>query len=87
MATDLSPEALLDLLVKRAPGLIAAGVTSVTVGSLSATLAAPQPTSAPETAKPAPAKPHIDPMRDASTYAGGRVPGYTRPDDRDRGFE
>jgi len=73
-------EALLDLLIKRAPALIAAGVTSVQIEGLSATLS-PPPAPPPLNAKPQPvAKPHIDPMRDPSTYPGGRVPGFTRED-------
>ena len=75
-----TPEALLDLLIKRAPALIAAGVTSVSIEGLSATLARPAPSPAPS-AKPQPiAKPHINPMLDPSTYPGGRVPGFTRED-------
>lgn len=73
--------ALIELLIARAPALIAVGVTSLSIGEMSATLQAPAPK--PDTpARPAPiAKQHIDPLRDASTYPGGRVPGYTRQDE------
>jgi len=79
-AGELSAAELLDLLVARAPGLIAVGVTSVSIAGLSATLSAP-PAPMPANAKPQQiAKSHIDPMRDPATYPGGRVPGYTRED-------
>jgi hypothetical protein len=71
---------LLELLVARAPALIAAGVTSVSIEGLSATLAPPPPAAGPAPKPQPPAKRHIDPMRDASTYPGGRVPGFTRED-------
>lgn len=78
----LGPEKLLDLLVARAPALIAVGVTSVSIDGLSATLVKPPAPDAPAT-KPTPvAKQHIDPLRDASTYPGGKVPGFTREEER-----
>jgi hypothetical protein len=85
---------LLDLIEQRAPALIAAGITHITIGDLSATLSsaprAPAPAPAATPGKPPttptptkpPAKRHIDPLRDASTYAGGRVPGFSRKEDR-----
>lgn len=80
-----TPEQLLDLLIARAPALIAAGITSLSIDGLSATLAKPAAVGAPA-GKPQPiAKQHIDPMRDPSTYPGGKVPGFTR--DEDRTFE
>lgn len=82
-------EELLDLIERRAPGLIAAGITHIAIGELSATLSSRPPVApvAPKDKaaaqdKPAPPKKHIDPLRDASTYAGGRVPGFTREEDR-----
>lgn len=76
------PEQLLELLIARAPALIAAGVTSLAIEGLSATLVKPPAPDAPAT-KPAPvAKQHIDPLRDASTYPGGKVPGFTREEER-----
>jgi len=78
----MSPSELLDLIVARAPGLIAVGVTSLSVEGLSVTLVKPAAPDAPA-AKPTPvAKQHIDPLRDASTYPGGKVPGFTREEDR-----
>lgn len=79
---SLRPEQLLELLIARAPALIAAGVTSVAIEGLSATLVKPPAPDAPA-AKPAlVAKQHIDPLRDASTYPGGKVPGFTREEER-----
>lgn len=73
---------LLDLLIARAPALIAAGITSVSIEGLSATLAPPPPVAPPASkAKAQPvAKSHTNPMLDPSTYPGGRVPGFTRED-------
>jgi len=75
-------EHLIDLLIARAPALIAAGVTSLAIEGMSATLSPPAPVAAaaPE-AKPV-ARQHVDPMRDPSTYPGGKVPGFTREDDK-----
>jgi len=77
---------LMDLIAARAPALIAAGVTELTIDGFSVKLAAPPPPPVDPKDKPAPPpKPHIDPLKDASTYPGGRVPGYRR--DPDRSFE
>lgn len=73
-------ERKLGVLIRRAPELIAVGVTSVSIDGLSATLAPPPPAPAVAPRAQPPAKRHIDPMRDASTYPGGRVPGFTRED-------
>lgn len=79
-APKSSAAELLELLIARAPALIAAGITSVSIEGLSATLAAPPPAAgAAPKAQPV-AKQHINPMRDPSTYPGGRVPGFTRED-------
>jgi hypothetical protein len=68
---------LLDLLIARAPALIAAGITSVSVDGLSATLAKPAPTPVAAAQPAAIAKQHLDPLKDASSYPAGKVPGYT----------
>jgi hypothetical protein len=73
-----TPAALLDLLIDRAAALHAAGVTSITIDGLSATLAAPAPPASTPVAEPDEG-PHIDPMYDPATYPGGRIPGFTRP--------
>lgn len=81
--TSLSPAELLDLVTSNAPALIAAGVASVQIDGLSFTLASSvprKPEALPEAA-PTPRQ-HVDPLRDASTYPGGRVPGYTRDKDK-----
>jgi hypothetical protein len=86
-AAKPTPTELLDLLVDRAPGLIAVGVTSISIDGLSATLARP-PATPPAGAVTKPrAKQHVDPLLDPATYPGGRVPGYTREDERDRTYE
>lgn len=73
---------LLRLVEERAPRLIAAGVTSVSVEGLSLTLASSVPTDPKDLPKADPVvRGHIDPMRDPSTYPGGRVPGFTREDE------
>lgn len=74
---------LLDLIIARAPALIAAGVTSLSIEGLSATLSRPAPAPAARADKPAPPpRRHIDPMRDPSTYPGGKIPGFTRDEDK-----
>jgi hypothetical protein len=79
------PEALrarLNLLIEMAPRLHAAGVTSLSVDGLAATLVKPPVVAADsQPAKPAPRQ-HMDPMRDPSTYPAGKVPGFTRDEDR-----
>ena len=73
---------LIDLLIERAPALIAAGVTSLSIDGLSATLAKPAlPVGDLPKGTPV-ARQHTDPLRDASTYPGGRVPGFPRPEDK-----
>ena len=74
-------ESLIDLIIARAPALHAAGVTSLTVDGLSVTLTTPP---VPHAALPKPTeqpKQHIDPLKDTSTYPGGRIPGFTRDDE------
>lgn len=80
-STRLAAEDLVDLIIRRAPELVAVGVTSLTVEGLSVHLSAPPPP--PPNIKPEPiAKSHIDPLRDPSTYPGGKVPGFTRDEDK-----
>jgi hypothetical protein len=80
-ARSTDAAALIDLLITRAPALIAVGVTSLSIGEMSATLQAPAPKPDAPTKPAAIAKQHTDPLRDASTYPGGKVPGFTREDE------
>ena len=74
--------ALLSLIEQRAPKLIAAGVTAVSIDGLSITLAPMVPSDPTKTPQPeAMAQGHIDPLRDGSTYPNGRVPGFIREDE------
>lgn len=73
---------MLDLIIARAPALIAVGVTSVSVDGLSVTLVRPPPGDAPIKAGPPAPRRHSDPLRDGSTYVGGQVPGFTRDEDK-----
>jgi hypothetical protein len=74
---------LIDVLLKRAPELQAAGYTSISIGELSATFGPPP---APPTdmrgfdvsSNDSPPPP-LDPLQDPATYPGGRVPGFQRP--------
>lgn len=72
----------LRVLAQEAPALIAAGVTSLRLGELEATLAPPAVAGKAPEPRAARAA-HIDPLRDPSTYPGGRVPGFTRDEERD----
>lgn len=67
----------IDLILARAPALIAAGVTSVSTPGFSITLAPPPPPAA-VVPPPPPAKVFTDPLSDPSTFPGGRVPGFRR---------
>lgn len=80
-ATKPTAAELMDLITSRAPALIAAGVTELEIDGFAVKLSAPPPAATP-VAKAAPVRQHVDPLQDPSTYAGGRVPGYTRDDDR-----
>jgi len=72
--------ALLDLVIARAADLHAAGITSLSLDGIAVTIAAPPvKPDAPEDAAP-PAEAHTDPLNDPSTYPGGKVPGFTRPE-------
>jgi hypothetical protein len=79
-STSMAAE-LMTLIVERAPALIAAGVTSLAIGDFTVELAAP-PAAMPPMPKPKelPTQ-HIDPMKDSSTYPGGRIPGFTKEDE------
>lgn len=82
--TTLGPDELIALIIQRAPQLLAAGVTSMTLtadGGCSVTLAPPpQKFDALPKPKEMP-KQHIDPLKDSATFPGGRIPGYTREED------
>lgn len=73
------PAALMDLIASRAPKLIAAGVTSLTIGDFSCTLAPPPPTGTPAEPGQVP-RSHPNPLHDPTTYPGGRVPGFDLDD-------
>lgn len=78
------PESLIALAIESAPKLLAAGVTSLRLeadGGMTFTLAPPPPTQGPLPKAKEPPPQHIDPMKDAATYPGGRIPGFTREDD------
>jgi hypothetical protein len=76
-----SPAELIALIISQAPALIGAGITSLSIDGLAVTLAPSLPqrgeTPAPD---PVPTQ-HINPLRDSSTYPGGRVPGFDPPKD------
>ncbi len=78
-----SPAELIDLITKQAPALIKAGITSLSIDGFAVTLAPPAPQEpdgeVPKAAASPP--PHINPLKDPSTYPGGRVPGFTREGD------
>lgn len=67
---------LLDLLIAKAPALIAAGVTHVSVSGMSADLTSPPQSIvvAPQSNPPV----FLDPLNDPATFPGGRVPGFRR---------
>lgn len=70
---------LIDLLIRRAPALYAAGVTSLSMDGFAVTLSAPASELPDAEDAPPPPKQHIDPMQDPASYPSGRVPGFTRP--------
>ncbi|MGE5802953.1 MAG: hypothetical protein ACM358_11925 [Gemmatimonadota bacterium] len=75
------PTGLLELVIRRAPAMLAAGITHLSIDGFSVTLSPPPPPA--PNVKPEPiAKSHIDPLRDPSTYPGGKVPGFTRDEDK-----
>jgi hypothetical protein len=72
---------MIDVVVERAKDLHAAGVTSLSIEGFSITLCTP-PAPVATAVKPDPVPvQHINPLKDASTYPGGRVPGFTREDE------
>lgn len=72
---------VIDLLVKRAPDLRAAGVASLAVDGVSVTLLPPDPRPADEWVEPPPQPEPRDPLSDPDTYAGGVVPTIDQTDD------
>lgn len=76
------PDKLIALLIKRAPELIAVGVTSLSIEGMSATLSKPAPAPGPVPDKRPVARQHVNPMQDPATYPGGVVPGFTRDEDK-----
>jgi len=82
--TPKAINAALDVIIARAPDLRRAGITELTVGDLSLTIGAPwhdPPTDARGLVveHEAPPPDPVDPLNDAATYPGGRVPGFQRP--------
>lgn len=77
-AQDLA--GLIDLLVKRAPDLIAAGVSQLDYAGASIRFAAQPPLQiGSDVPAPSPAvTQHIDPLSDPATFQGGRIPGFRR---------
>ena len=71
----------IDVLVKRAPELRAAGVTSLTCDGISVTLAPAAPEPADEWVETPPQPDHTDPLSDPATYPNGVVPSFDRADD------
>ncbi len=76
-----SPAELMTLIAERAPELIAAGVTSMSIDGFSVTLHPPPTADVPAPKPDEIAKSHIDPLRDPSTYPGGRIPGFNRDEE------
>lgn len=81
MATKTKPENLIDLIIARAPELHAAGVTSLSMDGIAVTLV--RPPEKPSALPPPKEQPqqHIDPLKDSSTYPGGRIPSFKREDE------
>ncbi len=78
-----TPSDILTLIADRAESLRKAGVLVVQVGDFSAQLA-PWTEDAPASTTRDAEREYSDPLHDPSTYPGGRVPGFDRPDDGDR---
>lgn len=74
-------KAAIDLIVKSAPDLRAAGVTSLTCDGISVTLAPAAPEPADEWVEAPPQPDHTDPLSDPATYPNGVVPSFDRADD------
>ena len=77
---------LIDAVIARASDLRRAGITSMSVGDVSIVVGTPwhdPPTDARglvvEGDAPPPPEPRDNPMQDAATYGGGRVPGFQKP--------
>jgi hypothetical protein len=69
---------LIDLLVKRAPELVAAGINQLDFAGLSVHIAARPPQALETAPAPLPSTQHSDPLSDPATFPGGRIPGFTR---------
>lgn len=76
---------MIALLVRCAPELREAGITSLTIGDVSLTLADAPPLDlrgVEVASADAPPPPPTDPMADPASYPGGRIPGFVRPPKR-----
>ena len=74
-ASTAAMAAKIDLVIERAPDLIAAGITSLSIDGLAVTLSAPPPEPS-ATEAPTAAPVHSDPLMDGATFPGGAVPGF-----------
>jgi hypothetical protein len=85
MIDKANVEAVIAVIVTRAPALIAAGVTELTLEGFTVRLAPPPPAKT----DAAPAKPvpraHPDPLQDPATFPGGRMRGFKRDEDKHGG--
>lgn len=90
MPPKRDPASILDAIIERAPRLHAAGIKSLSFDGLSVELGTPMLNPLVELSrrgKPEPKQDDgdppdedaADPLNDRATYAGGRVPGFTRP--------
>lgn len=78
--TAKSLDAVLEVLLCRAPALRASGVRQLSVGDLSVELSPPDPEPAPK-ATATGNQVYVDPLHDPETYgSNGRVPGFMRDD-------
>lgn len=78
--SDLGVEQWMDLVISRAAALRAAGVTTITIGGVTVTLAPPEPAPIPTTPDARSDENNDDdPLSDPSTFGGRGVPGFTRP--------
>ncbi len=82
--TPKAINAAIDAIISRASDLRRAGITELSVGDLRLVVGTPwhdPPTDARGLVVPPEAPPPeaVDPLNDAATYPGGRVPGFQRP--------
>lgn len=78
MSTKHPVAELIDILVARAPDLIRAGITSLTVDGVACTLSRPLDVVVDERKQDPVVRNHLDPLQDASSYTSGKVPGFDR---------